>query len=392
MVHNRYRSVQPSGENSVVDSDVESLRADGVEVVPYFCESDSIESMSTMQRALLGIRPVHSFGDVSAMAHLLETVRPDVVHVHNVYPLISPSVVRLAARRGVAVVQTVHNFRHRCVSGVDFRDGAVCTDCHRRRLAWPAVLHGCYQQSVARSVPMAASLAVHRSTWHLVDRFLACGDHLADFLVETGIDASRIEVRRNTLPDPGEPAPLGDSVLFVGRLVEEKGVRHVLAAWSLASMAVGSARLRIAGDGPLRDEVVAAAATDPSIEYLGLLDPAALGEVYRAARLVVVPSLWPEPDPITVVAALAHGRPLLATSIGSIPRSMGDESGWCTAPTVEAIAKGLRDALRAGPELVAAGIAARRRYLDLRRPEAVRPLVEVYREVLNARAGDRRAG
>lgn len=386
VVHNRYRSAQPSGENRVVDADVAALQSDGVDVVPYVCESDSIGSMSIGQRAGVAIRPVHSFGDVRAFDRLLATERPDVVHVHNVYPLISPSVVRLAARRGVALVQTVHNFRHRCVSGVDFRAGSACTECHDRRIAWPAVRHGCYQQSVARSIPMAVSVSVHRSTWRLVDRFLACGDHLAAFLAETGVEPGRIEVRRNTMPDPGEPAPLGTSALFVGRLVEEKGIRVLLEAWARVSSGAGGLRLRIAGDGPLRNEVEAAAAVDPSIEYLGLLDPTMLTTAYRSARLVVVPSLWPEPDPIAVVAALAHGRPIVGTAMGSIPLSVGDDAGWCTAPTVDGLTEGIRRVLGADGALTTAGAAARRRYLELRRPESVRPLLAVYRDVLAARS------
>lgn len=385
VVHNRYRTAQPSGENRVVDADVAALRADGVDVVTYFRESDAISTMSTVERVGLAVRPSHSFVDVRELGTLLDRSRPDVVHVHNVYPLISPSVVRLAARRGVAVVQTVHNFRHRCVSGIGSRDGRECTECFDRRVAWPAVRHGCYQDSVVRSVPMAVAVSAHRSTWRLVDQFLACGDHVAAFLRDTGIDPDRIEVRRNTVPDPGEPSPLGDSVLFVGRLVEEKGVRVLLDAWARLGHRRGGVGLRVAGDGPLRDVVMAAAASDPSIAYLGLLDATDLAHEYRSARLVVVPSLWPEPDPMVVVSALAHGRPVVATAMGSVPITVGDDAGWLAEPTAPALADALGDALSDDRACAAAGTASRRRYLGSRRPGSVRPLVEVYADVLARR-------
>lgn len=385
VVHNRYRSAQPSGENDVVDADIAALRADGVEVIPYLRSSDEVASMSPGRLVSLTVRPVHSFSDVRSLDRLIDDEAPDVMHVHNVFPLVSPSVVRLAARRGVAVVQTVHNFRHRCVSGISHRDGAACTACHDRLVAWPAVRHGCYQGSALRTVPMAAAVSFHRSTWRLVDRFLVCGDHLAEFLVGCGVPGSRIEVRRNSHADPGEPAPLGDSVLYVGRLVDEKGIRRLLDAWPVVAAAHPGVRLRIAGDGTLRDEVAASAAADPSIEYLGLLEPDALAAAYRASRLVVVPSQWPEPDPISVVAALAHGRAVVGTSVGSIPVTVGADAGWIAEPDSASIGAALVEALSSPEQLVAAGRAARRVYLATRMPGAVRPLADVYGELIASR-------
>ena len=142
VVHNRYRSENPSGENRVVESDIEQLRADGVEVIPYIRDSDEIEGFTPLGKAGLAVRPLVSPVDALAFRRLLREVQPHIVHLHNPFPLISPWIVRTAKAQRVPVVQTVHNYRHVCVNGIHFRDGAPCFECVGKALPWPAVRHG----------------------------------------------------------------------------------------------------------------------------------------------------------------------------------------------------------------------------------------------------------
>ena len=158
VVHNRYASQAPSGENVVVAQEIELLREAGHEVHTYLRDSDEIAAFGPLERAGLAIRPIRSRADVHAFATLLTDVRPDVVHLHNPYPLISPWVVRVAAELDVPVVQTVHNYRMSCVAGSFYRDGHACEDCLGRALPWPAVAHGCYRGSRVQSVPMRTTL------------------------------------------------------------------------------------------------------------------------------------------------------------------------------------------------------------------------------------------
>ena len=154
VAHNLYRSSAPSGENQLVRAEIELLRDGGVEVVGLIQDSDDIpDGIRGLLEAAPG--PVYSRDGVRRFTRLLEEHRPDVVHLHNVFPLISPYVVRVAARRDVPVVQTVHNYRHGCVNGLHLREGHACTDCLGTRLGLPAVQHGCYRGSRAQTVPMA---------------------------------------------------------------------------------------------------------------------------------------------------------------------------------------------------------------------------------------------
>src|SRR3982751_2707008 len=164
VAHNRYSSAQPSGENIVVDAEIAQLTAAGVEVVPFLRSSDEIGSLPLAQKALLPLGPIISPWAVKALRSVIASERPDLVHVHNPYPLISPWVVRTAQAHGLPVVQTVHNYRQVCANGLYFRDGHICHDCRGRALPLPAVRHACYRGSCAPSAGMGNALTVPRGT------------------------------------------------------------------------------------------------------------------------------------------------------------------------------------------------------------------------------------
>lgn len=380
VAHNRYRSDMPSGENIVVDAEIASLRAAGVDVVPMITESDSVSLRSPAGLAAAALGPVYAPGGVPRFRELLTTERPDVVHLHNVYPLLSPWVVRTAHHHGVPVVQTVHNFRHDCVAGSYFRNGAICTECAGRAFASPAIAHGCYRGSHAQSVPMAVGRSVHRSTWRSVERFLALTPFHAEFLRSLGVPPERIVVRPTSAPDPGEPAPpTSKDVLFAGRLDEQKGIRLLLDAWRTREHPSGG-MLRIVGDGPLRELVEDAASRDASVVAYGRVEADAVADRIRAAGAVIIPSTWFEGLPRVLVEALSHGRTVAVSDIGGLGAVVDDRIGWRFAPTVQGVRAGL-DALATG-DLRARGLAARETYLASYAPDVTtHALLAVYDDV-----------
>ncbi|MGV9805503.1 glycosyltransferase family 4 protein [Micromonospora chersina] len=411
VAHNRYREAQPSGENTIVDAEIAQLTAAGVEVLPFLRSSDEIPAMSKPAKALLPISPIWAPKAQHDLDRLLTEHRPDVLHLHNPYPLLSPWVVRIAHKRGVPVVQTVHNYRQVCSSGLYFRDGVICQDCRGRALGVPAIVHRCYRGSRAQSALMATTLAVHRPTWKSVDRYIALTTAVADHLRDYGIPDERIVVKPNAVPDPGAPVPPGDGFLFMGRLSPEKGLDLLLAAWRRHP--VGSlGPLRIAGDGELRPLAEAAAADRPDVVYLGQLDRPGVRAALADSAVVLATSTWHDVLPTVIIEALASGRPVLGTALGGIPYLVGaddprepagtgpaevataapgdgrvslptgvqrGEAGWVVAPDPEALAAALPVA-RAG----AAGLApaARTRYERTFHPDVVtKRLIDIYADV-----------
>ncbi|HEX5542012.1 MAG TPA: glycosyltransferase [Micromonospora sp.] len=387
IAHNRYRSAQPSGENTVVDREIAQLTAAGVEVVPLLRDSDDIPTLSKGAKALLPISPIYAPRAQRDLSELIETHRPDVLHLHNPYPLLSPWVVRTAHRHRVPVVQTVHNYRQVCPPGIYFRDGRICQDCRGRTFALPAVVHGCYRGSRAQSAVMATALAAHRPTWRSVDHFIAPASAIRDHLVEYGITADRITVKPNALTDPGAPVPIGDGFLFVGRLSPEKGLDLLLDAWQRhPEGSLGP--LRIAGDGELRPLAEQAAATRADVEFLGPLDGAGVRTAMRAAAVVVVTSVVHDVLPTVTIEALAAGRPVLGTALGGIPYQIGVDdpagaAGWVVPVDPEALAAALPRA-RDGAGALAA--AARSRYERLFHPDVVtQQLLDIYANLARTR-------
>jgi glycosyltransferase involved in cell wall biosynthesis len=336
IVHNRYRSEMPSGENRVVDRDIEALVGAGVDVESYIRESDEISSFGPLEKLGLAARPIHSPTDTRRILTLVDQWGPDVVHFHNPYPLISPSFVRRLRARPVAVVQTIHNYRHVCVNGWFFRDGAPCHDCEGRRVPIPAIRHACYRDSRAESVVMAATLVRHRSTWQDVDLFVAVNGTIADFLRrDLDIAADRVVVRPNSLPDPGPVQPPGEGFLYVGRLEEFKGIRQLLDAWRTS--APRGWTLTLAGDGPERDHVEEFAASRPDVSYVGSVDQQGVRALMDACRVVVIPSVAYESMPMVLVEAFSRGRPILGTGHGALADLIDPSVGWLCEPTAESL-------------------------------------------------------
>ncbi len=278
------------------------------------------------------------------------------------------------------VVQTIHNYRHDCVNGLYFRDGHDCRDCHGKRWNGPGVLHGCYRGSRPQSAIMAVALGAHQGTWKTVDRYIALTDAMAGFLRSIGIADERIRVKPNAVADPGA-APPGEGFMFGARLVPEKGVELLLDAWERAGLA--GATLRIAGDGPLRPRVEAAAGRN-GVEYLGQLGPAERDAALAASAAVVIPSIWQDILPTTGIEALASGRAVVATRMGGAPFIAGADTdapaGVAVDPTPEALAGALATVAK-DPGYAA---NARARYEAVFSPEVVLgQLIGIYEELLS---------
>ena len=390
VVHNRYRSDSPSGENQAVDRQIGSLRNAGLEVETYIRSSDEIADFSAAERVELAVRPIFSREDAARIDRVLERFAPDIVHIHNVYPLISPAVVTRAKSHGCRVVQTVHNFRHICASGTFFRAGSPCTDCLGKRVAWPAALHACYRDSRTQSVVMGTAILRHRKTWLQIDRFLPVSEFVADILTTAGIPGEQIRVVPNSVDDPGPPSALGHGFLFAGRLSKEKGIGLLLDAWEHAALG-NATQLTIVGDGPERAAVERAATRLPGVQYAGPVTTDQVRLHMRESRVVVVPSIWFEALPTVLLEAYACGRPVVATKFGALETLVSPDVGWLAPPNRDGLAATLRTSWQ-DTAAAALGRRARELYLALYAPDAgLARLMETYDDLMLAAQSSVRA-
>jgi glycosyltransferase involved in cell wall biosynthesis len=375
VAHNLYRRELPSGENSAVRQEIDQLHAAGVDVHALLPSSDDIPGLRLLRKAGIAVGPVVDPWGVRQLTEEIRRFRPDVLHVHNVFPQISPWAIRRSHALGVPVVHTVHNYRQSCMSGFRFRDGGPCDSCVGRMLPLPAVRHACYRGSRLQSLSMAAGQVAHRATWRSVDRFLALTPFMVVELARLGIHRARIVLRPTAVPDPGPPAPLGGNVLFVARLDEMKGAHLLLDAWT-GARPPAAARLRIVGGGPLLSALRTRAPTGGKIDVLGPLDAAGVAREMRDAAIVAIPSLWYEGQPRVLAEALAHGRPVLTTDVGGLTDV--DGVGWSVAAAAGPLAAALA-VLHDPATLLATSRRARRRYEDRHSPRrALETLLATY--------------
>lgn len=366
IVHNRYRSGQPSGENRVVDQEAGILADAGHRVSTFGRCSDDIADMSRFAKASV---PLHVPWNPAARAELtarLHAERPDVVHIHNTFPLLSPSIVAACADTGVPAVATLHNYLQVCPSGTLHRAGQVCTEC-LGRLPLPALRYGCYRGSRLATVPLALNMVANRHHWWSnVARFFCISDAQRKILIDGGMPAARLVVKYNFVVDPAiRRSGSGEYVLYLGRMTEEKGLRVLMAAWDQIE-AHGGLRvpLVLVGAGPLDAEVRCWARGRDDVQYLGLRSATECAELTARSTAMVAPSTWMESFGLTVVEAMAAGVPAVAAAHGAFPELVDDGvTGALHRPgDPTSLADCLRRVVADVDVNVALGNAARRRY------------------------------
>lgn len=396
LVHNRPRSGGPSGENLVVDRESEALAEAGHQVIRFGRDSDEIASWSSARKALLPVYLVWNSGTRRDLAMALREQKPDIVHVHNTFPLLSDTVLYACRDAGVPVAVTIHNYRLGCTGGTYFRDGVVCHDCAGGALL-PGVLHGCYRDSRVASAPLALSIAVHRPAWRsLVSAYIFISAAQRDLLGGIGLPADRLFVRHNMIPyQELRPVRREPFVLYSGRLAEVKGLRLLMAAWDRYSGTTGDPGLRlvIAGTGPLHGEVAGWAATRPSVEMAGFLPGDRNAELMSRARAVVVPSVWEEPFGLVVVEAMASATPPIGTERGAFRELItpGVDGELVPPDDPAAFASVLADVEARPARYEALGHRARETYEQRFNPEhSLKHLLEIYDFAIANPADDRR--
>lgn len=317
LVHNTY--LIQGGEDVVFWQERELLRAAGHEVIEYQKFNSEMERYSAVQKLTLISRTVWSQDSHREFTDLLRQHQPDIVHVHNTFPLISPSILWACKEQGVPVVHTLHNYRLFCPGANFIRDGKPCEDCTHSSI-WQSVAHGCYRDSRAQTAAVALMLSVHRKrqTWtEAVDHYIALTEFARGKFVSNGIPAEKISVKANCVdPDPGKRTGEGSYALFAGRLSREKGAYTLLKAWRQLKQVP----LRIIGDGPALADVRAEAEAQglSNITFIERQPREKVIEAMKGAHFVIFPSELYENLPLTIIEAFACGVPVIASKLGAM--------------------------------------------------------------------------
>lgn len=329
IVHNFYGSANPSGENEVVLLEKALLESREHHVTMFSRHSDSLITQGSVGALKAAIVTPWNIKSARSLAVALDKYKPDVVHVHNTFPILSPAI--FSAARSYPRVMTLHNYRLFCPAAIPLRNGRPCTICIDRRSVLSSVAYGCYRESRIATVPLALNVSIHRGikTWDRhVDRFIALTKFQKDLMVRGGLPEQKIRVKPNFFPGTPSVVEFGlrsQSVVYAGRLSIEKGVVDLIDAWK--AWGDEAPQLKILGDGPLRAELQERAEGSRSIEFRGLVPAQVATEEIGRSRMLIVPSKWFEGFPMVLREAFALGTPVAVAQVGALPDIVKDACG-----------------------------------------------------------------
>jgi len=328
-----------------VEAEKRLLESHGHTVVQFVADSNSLDRMTLSQKASTFLQIPYNFQIARGLHNYVSEHKPDIAHVHNVFPMLSPAIYVILKRTLVPVVQTIHNYRFLCPNGQFYVNGSVCEACQEKSY-WEAVRNRCMHGSLATSALYAAAVAWG---WRggafssCIDRYIALNSFIAGKLVAAGVSKEKIRICGNFVSDFVEaPAAKQPYALYLGRLSSEKGLSTLLAA----ARSVPELPLKIAGTGPLEVDLRRTVG-EPAmghVEVIGHVTGETKRRIVAEALCTIVPSEWYEPFGLSAAESLALGTPVIASRIGGLQDLIEDGRTGLLFPggDVEALVKCLR--------------------------------------------------
>jgi glycosyltransferase involved in cell wall biosynthesis len=377
VAHNRYR--YRGGEDTVVDAEVDLLRRNGHEVLVYLRDNEELTRMKNHHAALQTLWSHKAVADVTALS---EKFRPELIHSHNTFPLISPSLYSVATRLNVPVIQTLHNFRLICPQATLLRKGVHCEDCVGH-LPWRAIVHRCYRNSLSQSAVSSSMIMLHRllRTWHTkVTRYIVLNQLCRDKFIAGGFPFDLLRIKPNFVDSANEPEWVFRSGgIFIGRLSEEKGLKVLAEALSQ----LPDSQIDVYGKGDLQSYVEATS----SFNYKGFHAADELQACLRQAAYLVVPSTGVESFGLVAIEAFAAGTPVIASANGGLQEIVvhGKTGFLVESGNTDALARAIAFAEDHPDEMKVMGRAARQAYLSRYTPNInYQLLMSIYCEAVES--------
>jgi glycosyltransferase involved in cell wall biosynthesis len=326
LIHNSHRSGSASGDDGVYVREAALLERRGHKVTRYNPCNDEFDRKGPLGKISIAFQIPWSVTSARSIRDIVRGARPDVAHVHNFFPLLSPSIYYTLKAEGVPVVQTLHDFRFFCANAFFMREGRICDDC-KGGPSLRSVGYGCFKGSRLQTVPVATMMKLHaaRGTFKReIDAYICLTDFQRALFEAAGFERSKLVVKPNFVEDTasGRDAKPGDYAIFIGRLGEEKGVRTLIEAWRH----LPEIPLKIVGDGPAAESSKALVRRLKlnNVEILGYLPHHNCMKVLDDARFLIMPSVWYETFGLVAAEAFSHGKPVIASNLGAMADIVDD--------------------------------------------------------------------
>ncbi len=320
-IHNLHRPGSASGDDQVYKVEAALLEKNGFEVCKYSVRNDEFDNAGVLKKIFMTFGMIWSFKHYREVRKLVREERPDIVHVHTFFPLLSPSILYAAKREGVKVVATLHDTRFLCPCATSLRKTSLCNECGDGKY-FRMVRYGCFKNSKLQSLIVAIVFKYHRKRrtfYQQIDKYICLNDNQILCIRDSGFDRSKIIKKYNFVEDQ-----IADSqglikrelperyVVFYGRVGEEKGIRILMKIWEQ----VPDIPLVVMGGGPLESEFSSWAEKQENIWFLGYTQHEECLAIVRKGQFVVFPSIWYEGCSMVEIETESLGKALIATDLG----------------------------------------------------------------------------
>lgn len=317
LIHNYYQ--QFGGEDHVFAAESCLLEKHGHRIFHYTVHNDCIKKLNALK---LACSTLWNKTIAHELLGVIRKIRPDVIHFNNTFPLISPAAYYVAKAEGLPVVQTLHNYRLLCPNALFLRNGHVCEDCMGKFVPFPGILHACYRESRVATTVTVVMLSLHRvlrTYSQMVDVYITLTEFSRNKFIEGGLPAEKVLMKPNYIDTDKlrRKSEITTNIyaLFIGRLSPEKGINILLAAWKHLG---NKLPLKIVGDGPIKSIVAKSAKMSSSVEWLGPKSREDVLDLMKDAFVLILPSIWYEGLPMTIIEAYSVGLPVIASNLGSM--------------------------------------------------------------------------
>ncbi len=386
LFHNYYQL--PGGEDCVVQAEQKLLQSHGHDVDLYAVKNKTLENFNFFKKfksTLWNQDCYHLF------LSYLKKEKPDIIHLHNDFPLASPAIIHAAHVAGVPIIQTLHNYRQMCANGLLSRKGKACEECIGKNFGWPAIVHKCYRDGYLASFAGAMRNFVHykKKTWtQLIHGFIAPTEFVKQKYVDSGIDPSHIIVKPHFVEKPGTVSAKGGGFgLVIGRLTPEKGVDQILEIYDSDKTLPP---IKFVGRGPLKNHIEEMASKDQRISFEPWADASVLAQLYDACDYVICAARVYETFGRVIAEAFSHGKPVVCPSGGAFEELVEDHLTGCIYDP-NAGGQGLSQAIKRMTQLLKQSpqTIQQRCYETYRRRFSAEQnyhfLIKIYRDVLSGK-------
>jgi len=372
-IHNKYKI--KGGEDVVFKAECELLEDHGHEVRAVLFDNKAIHGVVGKLNTLMGV--ISNKSSYKRVRDEVISFSPDIIHVHNFFPLVSPVVFDVAHENAIPIVLTLHNYRLICPGALLLRNEKTCEVCVNSTFPFKGVINKCYRNSLIETAALGFMNYWHNEigTWgNKIDRFIVLTDFAKKKFLNSSlnVEGGQFVTKPNFVPDYGEGGG-GDRFLFVGRLSHEKGISVLLETFSQSNF-----KLAIIGEGPLINEVEEAEKVNKNITYLGCQGRKAVIKAMKSCRALIFPSIWYEGMPMTILEAFSCGCPVIASKLGSMVELIEDQVNGLHFKPGDSVD------LRSKLELITVGMrgGARDSYLKKFTPEEnYKSLINIYQSL-----------